>query len=66
MVLWLVQAGARGELENLALEKKIVVIGWGELGDLITRNCPKTFRPGCHSNESGYWSLPLKMSHEPR
>lgn len=34
MTLWLVRAGARGEREDLALEKGIAVIGWEELGDL--------------------------------
>lgn len=34
MSLWLVRAGARGEQENLALEKGLAVIGWDELPDL--------------------------------
>ncbi len=34
MALWLVRAGSRGEGESLALEKNLVVIGWGELDDL--------------------------------
>lgn len=34
MALWMVRAGARGEHETLALEKKVVLIGWEELNDL--------------------------------
>lgn len=34
MTLWLVRAGSRGEMEDLALERGVAVIGWGELDDL--------------------------------
>jgi len=34
MALWLVRAGAHGENELLALEEKVVVVGWQQLGDL--------------------------------
>lgn len=38
MTLWLVRAGSRGEMEDLALDKGMAVIGWGELGDLTRLN----------------------------
>lgn len=34
MSVWLVRAGAGGELENYALEHKVALIGWEALGDL--------------------------------
>lgn len=34
MSVWLVRAGAGGELENYALDQKVVLIGWEALGDL--------------------------------
>lgn len=36
MTLWLVRAGRYGEREDFALENKVAVIGWDQLGDLST------------------------------
>ncbi|WP_346864991.1 hypothetical protein [Methanocalculus sp. MSAO_Arc2] len=38
MTLWLVRAGRYGEREQLALEKKIAVIGWDDVPDLSQEN----------------------------
>ena len=34
MALWVVRAGRHGEREEYALEKNVVIVGWGELPDL--------------------------------
>jgi restriction system protein len=36
VAVWLVRAGSQGENEQLALDEKIVVIGWSQLPDLKT------------------------------
>ncbi len=36
MAVWVVRAGGHGEMEDLALEQGLVVIGWRELPDLAT------------------------------
>ena len=35
MALWVVRAGRHGEREEFALENNVVIIGWGELPDLV-------------------------------
>jgi len=54
MAVWIVRAGGSGEHEELALDKKVVVIAWPELGDLSkikTRDDLKEFCFKTYPNE---------------
>ncbi len=45
MTLWMVRAGQHGEREDFALQNKVAVIGWEELGDISALQTRKELRP---------------------
>lgn len=56
MTLWLVRSGKYGELERLALDRGLAIIGWNELDDLAkfkTREDLKGALQGTYLDESG-------------